>query len=334
VGEAMSEAKHVTRRHAGQLIAALGLPTLGLPSLAHAQTPDWPTKPVRLIVPFPAGGGTDVAARAIGQAWGADIGQTIIVENKAGADGIIAAQEAVKAAPDGHTLFLSTASSMSYVPALKLQPPYDPLADFTPISRTSVFTFVLMVQPSLGVKTVAEFIALAKAKPGEFAYGSGNSTSILLMGQLAQANNLQMTHVPYKGEAPATLDLMGGRLAAMFVTPAVLPQLQKANLVPLAVLPVRSSLLPDVPSIVEAGQSAVNITAWSGLVGPAKMPAELVDKVNRGFTAVLRKPEIVDQFARVGQSSTPSTPAEMAQYLRDQLVIWTKAMRDQAIPQE
>jgi tripartite-type tricarboxylate transporter receptor subunit TctC len=328
----MSEAKQVTRRHAVQLIAAGA--GLGLPAIAHAQTSDWPTKPVRLIVPFPAGGGTDVAARAIGQAWGADIGQTIIVENKAGADGIIAAQEAMKAAPDGHTLFLSTASSMSYVPALKLQPPYDPLADFTPISRTSVFTFVLMVQPSLGVKTVAEFVALAKAKPGEFAYGSGNSTSILLMGQLAQANNLQMTHVPYKGEAPATLDLMGGRLAAMFVTPAVLPQLQKANLVPLAVLPVRSSLLPDVPSIVEAGQSAVNITAWSGLVGPAKMPAELVDKVNRGFTAVLRKPEIVDQFARVGQSSTPSTPAEMAQYLRDQLVIWTKAMRDQAIPQE
>jgi tripartite-type tricarboxylate transporter receptor subunit TctC len=328
----MIDSKQVTRRHAVQMFAVGA--AFGLPSTTHAQTPDWPTKPVRLIVPFPAGGGTDVAARAIGQAWGAEIGQTIIVENKAGADGIIAAQEAMKGAPDGHTLFLSTASSMSYAPALKLQPPYDPLADFTPISRTSVFTFVLMVQPSLGVKTVAEFVALAKAKPGEFAYGSGNSTSILLMGQLAQANNLQMTHVPYKGEAPATLDLMGGRLSAMFVTPAVLPQLQKANLVPLAVLPVRSSLLPDVPSIVEAGQSAVNITAWSGLVGPAKMPTELVDKINRSFTSVLRKPEIVDQFTRIGQSSTPSTPAEMGRYVRDQLVIWTKAMRDQAIPQE
>jgi tripartite-type tricarboxylate transporter receptor subunit TctC len=328
----MSKANRVTRRRAIQLIAAGA--GLGLPSVARAQAPEWPTKPVRLIVPFPAGGGTDVAARAIGQAWAAEIGQPIIVENKAGADGIIAAQEAVKAAPDGHTLFLSTASSMSYVPAVKKQPPYDPIADFTPISRTSVFTFVLMVQPSLGVKTVAEFVALAKAKPGEFAYGSGNSTSILLMGQLAQANNLQMTHVPYKGEAPATLDLMGGRISAMFVTPAVLPQLQKADLVPLAALPGRSSLLPDVPSIVEAGQSAVNITAWSGLVGPAKMSPDLVDKINRSYTAVLRKPEIVDQFTRIGQSATPSTPAEMGEFLRDQLTIWTKAMRDQAIPQE
>ncbi len=332
MGGPVSDSNHVTRRHAVQLIAAGA--GFGLASTAHAQTPDWPTKPVRLIVPFPAGGGADAAARAIGQAWGANIGQTIIIENKAGADGIIAAQEAAKAAPDGHTLFLSTASSMSYVPALKKQPPYDPIADFTAISRASVFTFVLMVQPSLGVKTMAEFVALAKAKPGEFTYGSGNSTSILLMGQLAQANNLQMTHVPYKGEAPATLDLMGGRISAMFVTPAVLPQLQKANLLPLAVLPGRSSLLPDVPSIVEAGQSAVSITAWSGLVGPAKMPADLVDKINRSFTAVLRKPEIIDQFSRIGQAATPSTPAEMGQYLRDQLIIWTKAMRDQAIAQE
>jgi tripartite-type tricarboxylate transporter receptor subunit TctC len=323
----------VSRRRAVALLAASAA-GLAAPSRGFAQTADWPNKPVRMIIPFAPGGGVDAAARMIAQSWGTDIGKTVIVENKPGADGIIAAQEAMKGAPDGYTLFLSSASSMSYVPALKRAPPYDPLTDFTPIARTSVFSFVLMVQPSLGLKTLGEFIAYAKAKPGELSYASGSSTSILLMGQLAQANGLKMTHVPYKGEGASVPDLMGGRVAASFVTPAVLPQLQKANLVPLAILPERSALLPDVRTLTELGQTGIDISSWSGLVGPAKMPADLVDKINKGFVAVLSKPEIIDQFSRIGQAATPSTPAAMAQFMRDQLAIWSKAMRDQGIEQE
>ena len=262
------------------------------------------------------------------------IGQPIIIENKPGADGIVAAQEAMRGAPDGYTLFLSTASSMSYVPALKRTPPYDPLADFTPISRVSVFAFLLMVQPTLGVTTLDQFIAYVKSKPGEVSYASGSSTAILLMGQLAQANKLQMTHVPYKGEAASVADLLGGRVMASFVTPAILPQLQKGNLVPLAVLPTRSPLLPDVRTISELGQPDVNITSWSGLVGPAKMPTDLVAKINEGFTAVLKKPEIIEHFAKLGQGATPSSPDEMGTFLRDQLGIWNKAMRSQGIELE
>jgi tripartite-type tricarboxylate transporter receptor subunit TctC len=329
----MSANRLCTRRAAAALIAALGLAVTA--PIAQAQTADWPSKPVRLIVPFPAGGGADVAARAIANEWGQQLGKSFVVENKAGGDGIVASLEVMKAAPDGHTLYLATASGFSYVPALKKEPPYDPLADFTPISRATIFTFFLMASPSLGVNTLPALIAKVKAAPGTINYASGNSTSILATGQLVHANKLDMTHVPYKGEGQAILDLVGGRIPLMFATPAIIPQLQKEKFIPLAVLlPQRSSLFPDVPTMAEAGQPLVNIAPWSGLVGPAKMPADLVDKIQRGFVEVMKKPAIVEQMNKLGQAVTTSTPQDMTTFLREQLAIFKKAIADQGIQQE
>lgn len=320
------------RRRTLVCAGAAGLLPWSRTALAQAA---WPQRPVRIVVPFPAGGGADVAARAIANEWSQLLGKPVVVENKAGGDGIVASLEAMKGAPDGHTLYFATASGLSYVPAQKKSPPYDPLADFTPISRATIFTFFLMASPSLGVKTLPEFIAHVKANPGKVSYASGNSTSILATGQLALANKLDMTHVPYKGEGQALLDLVGGRIPVMFATPAIMPQLQKENFVPLAVLlPVRSALHPNVPTLAEAGQGLVNITPWSGVLGPAKMSPDLAAKISASFADVMKKPAVVEQLNKLGQEIVVSSPDAMAKFMRDQLAIFKQAIKDQGIPQE
>lgn len=308
---------------AGGALALTG----ALPGLARAQA-DWPSKPVRLVVPFPAGGGADLGARAVSVHLGAAFGKPVVVENRAGADGAVAALEVVKSAPDGHTLYFGTATSMSYVPNIKKSPPYDPVADFTPISTFCIFTFYLMVSPALGVKTMAEFVAHVRANPGKLSYATGNSTGILAMGQLTQTNKLDMTHVPYKGEAQASLDLIGGRIACMFATPAVMPSLLKEKFVPLAVLlPRRTGTMPEVPTMTEAGQPLVNILPWGGLFGPAKLPAPLVDRISRDFNVVMRRADVGEQYEKLGLFPQPSTPQVMADQLKEQLAVWGRTMR-------
>jgi len=305
-----------------------------LPGLARAQS-DWPSKPIRLVVPFPAGGGADMGARAIAVHMGNAFGKPVLVENRAGADGAVAALEVAKAAPDGHTLYFGTATSMSYVPSLKKSPPYDPVADFTPISNLCIFTFYLMVPASLPVNTLAEFVAYVRANPGKVAYATGNSTGIVSMAALIQANKLDMTHVPYKGEAQAVIDLVGGRVQAMFVTPAVMPQLLKEKFKSLAVLlPERTRAFPDVPTMAEAGQPLVNIRPWGGLLGPARLPRELVDRISKDFNVVMRRPDVVEQYDKLGLLPTPSSPEAMGTLVKEQLALWTRTMRAAGIEQE
>ncbi len=319
-----------------QALAAGGALTLAglLPATARAQA-DWPSKPVRLVVPFPAGGGADLGARAVSVHLGNAFGKPVVVENRAGADGAVAALEVLKSAPDGHTLFFGTATSMSYVPSLKRNPPYDPVADFTPISTFCIFTFYLMVSPTLPVRTLEEFVAYARANPAKLAYATGNSTGILAMGQLAQQNKLDMTHVPYKGEAQASLDLIGGRVQAMFATPAVMPQLLDKKFRPLAVLlPKRTGTMPEVPTMAEAGQPLVNIMPWGGLFGPAKLPRELVDRISRDFGVVMRRADVGEQYEKLGLFPQPSSPQVMADQLKDQLGAWARTMRAVGMPLE
>jgi tripartite-type tricarboxylate transporter receptor subunit TctC len=337
----MSTLAKPTRRHvrrqwlgAGGALALTGLTGPLLPSPSHAQS-DWPSRPVRLIVPFPAGGGADLAARSLGIQLGGLFGKPVVIENRAGADGTVAALEVIKAPADGHTLFFATASSLSYVPALKRNPPYDPIGDFTPISSLCVFTFYLMAAPSLGVRNLAELVAHVKANPGKVAYASGNSTGILAMGQLAHANRLDMTHVPYKGEAQAVIDLVGGRVPLMWATPAIMPQLSKEKFVPLAVLmPRRTTALPEVPTIAETGQALVNISPWGGLFGPAKMPVDLVERIARDVGTALRKTEIVDQYEKLGLLPQPSSPHALADLVKDQLNVFSRTLRSLGVPQE
>jgi tripartite-type tricarboxylate transporter receptor subunit TctC len=317
-------------------LAAGGALALGaaLPRAARAQA-GWPARPIRFIVPFPAGGGADLGARVIANHMATSFGGQVLVENRAGADGAVAALEVVKAPADGHVLYFGTASSMSYVPSIKKQPPYDPVADFTPISGLCIFTFYLVVAPTVPVSTVAEFVSHVKANPGKLAYASGNSTGILSMAQLVAQNRLDMTHVPYKGEAQAVIDLVGGRVQAMFVTPAVLPQLQKERFKLLAVLlPQRTRAFPDVPTMAEAGQPLVNISPWGGLFAPAKLPRELVERISRDFNVVMRRPDVVEQYEKLGLQPIPSTPEVLATLVKDQLAVFSQSMRDAGIQPE
>jgi tripartite-type tricarboxylate transporter receptor subunit TctC len=319
-----------------QALAAAGALALGsaLPSIGRAQA-DWPTKPVRLVVPFPAGGGADLGARVVAVHLASAFGKPVVVENRAGADGAVAALEVIKSAPDGHTLYFGTATSMSYTPSLKKNPPYDPVTDFTPISTFCIFTFYLMVAPSVPARTLAELVSYARANPGKLTYATGNSTSILAMAQLIQNNKLEMTHVPYKGEAQAALDLIGGRIPIMFATPAILPQLLKEKFTPVAVLlPKRTNTMPDVPTMAEAGQPLVNIMPWGGLFGPAKMPRELVDRVSRDFGTVMRRADVGEQYEKLGLFPTPSSPQAMADLVKDQLAAWSRTMRAAGIEKE
>ncbi len=319
-----------------RLLAAGGAVALGgsLPMSARAQS-DWPSKPVRLVVPFPAGGGADLGARTVATHLGNTFGKPVVVENRAGADGAVAALEVQKSASDGHTLFFGTATSMTYVPNLKRNPPYDPIADFTPISGFCIFTFYLMVAPTIPVRTLSEFVAYVQANPGKMSYATGNSTGILAMGQLVQSNRLDMVHVPYKGEAQASIDLVGGRVPVMFVTPAVMPQLLKANWRALAVLlPKRTTTMPDVPTMAEAGQPLVNILPWGGLFAPARLPGALAERISHDFGAVMRRTDVVEQYEKLGLFPSPTSPQAMADLLKEQLAVWGKTMRALNIPLE
>lgn len=329
----MPAAARAPRRRA---LAAGGALALGaaLPGAVRAQS-DFPSRPVRFVVPFPAGGAADLGARAIATQLGAAWGRPVNVENRAGADGAVAALEVVKAAPDGHTLYFGTATSMSYTPSIRRTPPYDPIADFTPISNVCVFTFYFAVAPTVPANTLAEFVAHVRANPGKVAYATGNSTGILATAQLAAGNRLDMTHVPYKGEAQAAVDLAGGRVQAMFATPAILPQLLERKFRLLAVLlPQRTRAFPDVPTMTEAGQSLVDISPWGGLFAPARMPRELVDRVSRDFNVVMRRPDVVEQFDKLGLLPLPSTPDELATVVRDQLATFRRAIREAGLQQE
>jgi tripartite-type tricarboxylate transporter receptor subunit TctC len=265
----------------------------------------------------------------------AAFGKPVLVENRAGADGAVAAIEVVKSAPDGHTLYFGTATSMSYTPSIKKVPPYDPMADFTPISNLCIFTFYLMVQPSLPVNTLAEFVAYAKANPGKIAYATGNSTGIVSIAQLAQANKLDMTHVPYKGEAQAVIDMVGGRVQAMFATPAVMPQLLKEKFKMLAVLlPRRTTSYPDVPTMSEAGQPLVNILPWGGLFGPARMPRDIVERISRDIVAIYKDPAFVAKLKSFNVDPVGATPPQAARFIADETVLWSAVVKDAKINPE
>jgi len=296
---------------------------------AHAQP--YPNKPIRLIVPFPAGGTADVAARTIGQALAQGLGQQVVVENRAGADGTIAAQAVIGAAPDGYTLFFGTNTAMNAAPAIHKPQPYEPTTAFTPVSRTGTFGFFLIVHESLPAKTAAELIAHVRANPGKVAYGTGNSTSILTTAQLAAAEKLEMVHVPYKGDAPAQLDLVTGRIQMMVATMTgpTQAQVKEGKLrVLAALLPNRSPLFPDAPTAAEAGLRGLTITPWGGLFGPAGLPREVVDRVAREMKAVAARKEVKEALDRIAFEVQASSPEEMAAFLAEQLQIWRRAVAE------
>jgi len=303
---------------------------------AGALLAQYPNKPIRMVVPFPPGGTADVVGRIIAQPVGQSLGQSIVVDNRAGADGALAALLVINAAPDGYTLFFASNSPMSAVPALHRNPPYDPRRDFTPITLIGRFTFFLFVNPAVPAKTLAEFIDYARANPGKLNYGSGNTTAIVTMAQLSMLAGLNMTHVPYKGDAPTTADLIAGRVqAAMMTIAPAFPLAREGKLRILAtLLPKRSALAPDVPTMAEAGMPGVSVAPWAGMFAPAKLPKDVTARLSREFNAALKRPEVLEQLARQGFEGQGSTPEELAQHVRDQMDVWARVIREAKIPVE
>jgi tripartite-type tricarboxylate transporter receptor subunit TctC len=293
----------------------------------------YPERPVTMIVPFAAGSGTDTVARIVAQQLGTRLGGSVVVENRAGANGSVAATFVARSEPDGHTLFMTTNTSHSANPSLLKSIPYDPVADFTPVARMGNLPFLLVIDPRIPAKSVAELVAHAKANPGKLTYASGNSTGIVAGATFARRAGIEVLHVPYRSTPPAVTDIIGGRISMMFVDiTSSLTQVNAGALRALAVTTAeRSKLLPDLPSMQEAGIADFDITSWNGVFGPAKMPAEVVQRLNREISAIATDPELVKKFAEIGFDAFAQTPAQLDAFVRAQLVTWARLIKDAGI---
>ena len=310
-----------------KLFAAFALLSLLVSGLASAQ---YPAKPVRLIVGFPPGGSSDAVSRILAQALSQSLGQSVTVENKPGADGSIGAEAVMKAAPDGYTLMYGTASAMSGAVSLRKVPPYDPVADFTPISLVGSASNFLFVHPGIPATTLAEMIAYARANPDKLNFGGPNPQAYLLTMQIMKQAGIKMVHVPYKGEGPNLLDLVAGRVHVGFISvTSALSFVKDGRLRLVAVaLDQRAPLAPDVPTLAEAGMPEVAVRHFGGLYGPAKMPREIVERLGREMNTLLNLPDVREQLQRQGYAVKSSSPEGLATLTRDNLAQWKTAIRE------
>ena len=302
-------------------------------AVAHAQ---YPNKPVRLIVPFPPGGAAELGARIFAQPLGTALGQTVVIETKPGADGAIAADAVMKSAPDGYTLFYATNTAFNWVPAVRKDPPYDPMNDFTPVSMVGIFGFFVFSHPSVPAKDMKELIAHVRANPGKLNYGSGNSTAMVSTAQIAQREKLDVVHVPYKGDGPLVIDLVGGRVQFAIMTPGTAaPQVKEGRLRVLAtLLQSRNQLLPEAPTMQEQGLAPMSVTPWGGVFGPKGMPRDVTERLSRDLQALLQRPEVKVAFGKLAFEPRGSTPEERAAFLKDQIAGWKRAVADAGIKVE
>ena len=315
-------------------LAALAM-LLVLTTAASAQAP-YPNHNITLVLPFAAGCGTDTTTRLISQHLSQALGVGIVIENKAGANGMIAATYVARAAPDGYTLLVTTNTTHSANPYLLTSLPYDPVKDFTPIARTGDLPFMLVIHPEVPAKTVGELIAYGKANPGKLSYASGSSSAIVSGATFAHNAGLDLLHVPYKSSPPALNDVMGGRVSMMFVDILTgLPHVQGNALRALAVTTKdRSSLVPNLPSMQEAGVPDFDISSWQGYFGPAGMPKEIVTRLNAEIRKIVEKPEIKAQLATLGMDAFSGTPEQLGTFVNEQLVLWEKLIREAGIEKQ
>jgi len=303
---------------------------LGFP--AHAQT--YPTKPIRLIVPFPAGGATDLFARSLSQKLGDKLGQPVVVDNKPGAGGTLGSDLAAKASADGYTLLLSTTSTHSIGPNLNPKIPYDAMRDFTPIGQVGNAPSIMLVPNSSPAKTVQEWIELARKKPGQLNYASsGNGTIVQLTAELFKSQaNLFLVHIPYKGTALAIPDLVSGKVDVLFDSlPTGLPHVRDGRLRALGVTSAkRTPLAPDLPPISDV-LPGYESTTWFGLFGPKGLPAEVVSRVNTAANQVLKDSEVIDKLTRLGIEPVGGTPAQFSAMLATELAKWKKIINERKI---
>jgi len=321
-------------RTSAGIIALAAACALGAAPPAHAQDP-YPTKPIRIIVPFTPGTGIDILARTLGQRMGEDWSTGVVVENRAGASGNIGTEAVAKAAPDGYTL-LMTASTIVLNRSLFKTIPYDPVKDFAPVAPLAIGRLALVINPAVGAKTVKELIAFAQANPGKLFYGSpGNGTPHhLAMELFKSATGVDIVHVPYKGTGPAVQDLVGGQIGVMFLPVHVaLPLVEGGKLTMLAAGGTqRSSVTPNVPSLAEAaGLREVDTDIWYGLYAPAQTPRAIVQKLNTQMNALLRNAAVADILGKQGLQPTGGTPEALEQLTQSDLERWARVVRDAKI---
>jgi len=303
-------------------VAALGL--IAIPAAAQ-----YPSKPIRIVVSFAAGGASDTIIRIVAQPLSETLGQPVVVDNRPGAEGAIAGELVAKSAPDGYTILFGGNTTMLGVPILRKNPPYDVIADFAPITSVVKFAFFLVVHPSVPTTTLSELIDYARANPGRLNYATSTVGDVLAFAQLKSLANVDMVRVPYKGGAPATPDLLSARVHLMFTTgSSVVPLVKAGKLRALAtLLPGRSSLLPSVPTIAEAGMPRLTVVPWTGLFAPAKTPKDIVERLSREVNVILKRSEIREQFEKQGFEPGGSTPSELSAFLKQQLIDWRDAAR-------
>ena len=300
-------------------------------ALAQAQ-PTYPSKPIRLVVPFPAGGTTDILARAVAQRLTETMGQPVIVDNRAGAGGNIGAELVAKAPPDGYTLLMGTVGTHAINASLYAKMPYDHVRDFAPVILVAGVPNVLVVNPTLPVNSVQELIAYGKANPGKLNFASsGNGTSIHLAAELFKTmTGVQMAHVPYKGSAPALVDLIGGQVQLMFDNlPSALPQIKAGKLKALAVTSAqRSAALPDLPTVAESGLPGFEASSWFGLLTPAGTPKDIIAKLNGEVAKWLATPEAKEKMAAQGAIPAGKSPDDFARHIAAETAKWQKVVKD------
>jgi len=292
----------------------------------------FPSHPMRIVVPFAAGGAVDVLARIAGQQLGAALGQPVVIENRTGAGGNIGGDAVAKAAPDGYTMLLATTGLLTVNPTIYHAMPFSPSRDLAPVARLATVPNLMVINPDLPVHTVAEFIAYAKARPGKVFFGSpGSGTGIHLSGELFNLMaGVEMVHAPYRGSAPALADLMAGAVQVMFDNmPSALPLARSGRLRALAVTTAtRAPALPDVPTLAESGLPDYETSAWFGIMVPVATPPEIVATLGQAFDRVMRLPDVEQRLAELGAQSTPDTPAEFAAFIAVETTKWSKLARD------
>jgi Uncharacterized protein conserved in bacteria len=317
----------------------VGMAVAALVSGAHAAQSDYPTKPIRFICPYVAGGAADIFSRTIGQKLTEAWGQTVVVDNRAGANGGIGTELVAKSPPDGYTLLLGNSGPMTINPVLYKKVAYDPVKDFAPVTQGTLYAYVLVVPASSTVTNLKDFIALLKSKPGQLSYGStgvggGNHLSGELFNLMTATKAI---HVPYKGSAAALADLLGNQLSFMFDTPITsVPQLKAGKLRALGVTGVRRSVsLPDVPTLDEQGLRGFELTQWQGVVVPAGTPRAIIDKLHDAVVKALKMPDVIERLSTQGGNElVGNTPEQFEQKIRNDLAKYAKLVRDAHIKVE
>jgi tripartite-type tricarboxylate transporter receptor subunit TctC len=319
------------RLHRRTLLAtSLGI-VLAAALPVHAQD-TWPSKPVKIVVPFAPGGTSDILARTLAEKLQGSLKQTIVIENKAGAGGVIGADSVAKSAPDGYTFLLGTIASHAINPVLQPKIPYDAVKDFAPVMLLGSISNVLLVGADQPYKNVADLIAAAKSKPGTIAFGSaGTGSSQHMSGEAFKLlTGAELTHVPYRGSAPAIQDLIGGQIPASFETATVaLPHIQSGKVRALAVTSsTRSRVLPDTPTLQEAGVAGFDVASWQAFYAPAGTPNAIVQRMNQELATIIATPEIKARMEGLGLEYQPNSPEQFAEFGRKELVKWAKIVKD------